>query len=231
MLVRAGADHLPVGQNHLRCLERVDRQAVMAHQPADAAAERQAADTRMRHLARGHRQSVLLRGRVELAEQRPTADPDDRTLWVDVDGIQCAQVDAHSAVAHRAARDRVPAGADGERQPSRAGRPDGRRHVVGIGRVDDRRRTTIDRTVPTRACAVVVGVGGLDERAHEASGAQLGREWRGGNYGDGHDDHGRAIRAPAHRGCPLFAPPIRQDRPRASTFPCAPKRAVTAPWA
>jgi hypothetical protein len=44
VLAGAGAHHPAVGQYDLRGLERVDGQAVMAHEPAQAAAEREAAD-------------------------------------------------------------------------------------------------------------------------------------------------------------------------------------------
>ena len=94
MLVLARAHHPPIGQHDLGREQRVDRQPVAAHEPADPAAEREAADARVRDLARGHREPVLLGGRVDLAEQRAAADAHDRALGVDLDGVQPADVDA-----------------------------------------------------------------------------------------------------------------------------------------
>ena len=112
-----------VGEDDVGRQQRVDRQAVVAHQPADAAAERQPADAGVRDLARRHREPVLLRGGVELAEQRAAADADDRAVaGRPSTRVQRAQVDAERAVAHRAAGDRVAAGADRERQRRRRAR-------------------------------------------------------------------------------------------------------------
>ena len=57
----------------------------------------------------GHREPVLLRGGVELAEQRAAADAHDRARRVDLDRVQRPQVDAQRAVADRAPGDRVAA--------------------------------------------------------------------------------------------------------------------------
>ena len=74
----------PVGEDDLGRLERVDRQSVAAHQPAEAAAERQPADPGVRDLARRHGEPVLLGLGVDLAEQRAAADADERGLGIDV---------------------------------------------------------------------------------------------------------------------------------------------------
>ena len=60
--------------------QRVDRQPVLAHQPADAAAEREPADAGVGDLAGRDGEPVLLRRGVELAEQRAAADPHDAAL-------------------------------------------------------------------------------------------------------------------------------------------------------
>ncbi len=154
VLVLAGArsHHAPVGQHHLGRPQRIDRQAVMAHQPAHAPAEGEAADAGVRDLPGRHGEAVLLRRGVQLSQQRAAAGPDDPALGVDVDRVQPPQVDAERAVAHRPARHRVAAGADGELERAGTGGPDRRRHVLGVAGERDGRGATVDRSVPARAC-------------------------------------------------------------------------------
>ena len=78
VLVRGGAHDPPVGEHDLGGQQRVDRQAVPAHQPADAAAEREPADAGVGDLPGRNGEPVRLRGGVELAEQRAAADAHDR---------------------------------------------------------------------------------------------------------------------------------------------------------
>ena len=88
MLRRARPHLLSVGEHDVDRAQRVDREAVPPHQPADPAAERQPADARVRDLAGRDREAVLLRRGVELAEQGAAPDPDDRVLGVDLDAVQ-----------------------------------------------------------------------------------------------------------------------------------------------
>ncbi len=143
-----------------------------AHEPPDAAAEREAADAGVRDLSCGHRQAMLLRRSVDLAQQSASADAHDSALGVDVDCVERPQIDAESSVADRASRDRVPARADRESDPGSPGSTDGGGDVIGVGRVGDGRGVAVDRSVPACAGVVVVGVGRLDESADVACCAQ-----------------------------------------------------------
>ena len=98
---------LSVGEHDVGRAQRVDREAVAPHEPADPAAERQPADARVRDLPGRDCEAVLLGRGVELAEQGAASDPDDRALGVDLDAVQRPQVDAERAVADGAAGDRV----------------------------------------------------------------------------------------------------------------------------
>ena len=69
MLVGAGAQHVAVGGNELERHDVVAREAVFPREPADAAAERQTANTRLRDDAERHRQAEDVRLAIELAEQ------------------------------------------------------------------------------------------------------------------------------------------------------------------
>ena len=97
VLVLARAHEPAVGEHDLGREQRVDRQAVVAHQPADAAAEREPADAGVRDLAGGHGEAVLLGRGVELAEQRAAADADHGALGVDVDARSAPRMSMHSA--------------------------------------------------------------------------------------------------------------------------------------
>ena len=174
ILRRARAHLLSVGEHDVDCTQRVDGEAVPPHEPADAAAQRQASDPRVRDLACRDREPVLLRHGVELAEQGSAPDPDDCALGVDLDAVQRPQVDAERAVANGAAGDRVRAGPDGERKPLGAGGANRGGDVVGIRRVGDGGRATVDGPVPAGTGGVVLGIGRLDDAADEAAGAKAG---------------------------------------------------------
>jgi hypothetical protein len=123
VLVGAGAHDPAVGQDDLGGLQRVDRQTVMAHEPADAAAEREPADTRVRDLTGRNRESVLLRGRVELAKQGAATDAHDRERVV-VGEEQVEEPDCERAQAQgqaRAGRVALPRHAAGRGCGRRAG--------------------------------------------------------------------------------------------------------------
>src|SRR5207244_447198 len=67
VLVRTGPEELPVGGDQLHGTEVVGSQAVLAHQPADAAAEGEARDPGRGDQPAGRRQPLLLGRGVQLA--------------------------------------------------------------------------------------------------------------------------------------------------------------------
>ena len=99
----------------------VDRQAVLAGQVAEAAAEREPADAgRADDPARGG-EPVLVGGAVDLAPRAAAADADGAGARVDVDPADRGEVD-HDAVVDRAEPGAVvPAAADREREARLAG--------------------------------------------------------------------------------------------------------------
>ena len=211
MLVGARAHLLAVGEDDVGRAQRVDREAVPAHEPAEAAAEGEPADAGVRDLPCRDREPVHLRGRVELREQRTAADAHERPGGIDVDGVERAQVEAQRAVAHGAPGDRVAAAAD------RAGHAGGARRahrggdVVRVGRLRDGGRAAVDRAVPAGAGAVVAGVARLDDRSDEAAGAQRGGE-RGDAGSGGHAGDARADPAAARRAPPPSPTPMSPSR-------------------
>ncbi len=209
ILAGRGLGDAPVGEDDLGRLERVDGQAVAAHEPAHSASERQPADARVRDLAGRDGEPVLLRRGVDLAQQRAAADADEGRLGVDLDAVERADVDAERAVAHRAAGDGVAARADREAQAGAPGRADRRGDVVRVGGVGDRGRPPVDGAVPAGSRAVEVGIGRLAEAADEPPRAQGDGEG-GGECGSWsrHACHDGPPHQAGRRGFPLTATPI-----------------------
>ena len=156
ILVLAGVHELSVGGDDVGGEQVVAGQADLAHQPADAAAEREPGDPRGGHEAAGDREPERLRLVIEV---RPRAAALAR-LAVRRAGstrtaVMAGQVDDHAAVAGGEAGQRVPAAADGDEQVLAAREVD-RAHDVGdAGAADDQRRPPVVGAVPDRARLVV----------------------------------------------------------------------------
>ena len=149
----------------------VDRQAVLAHDPADPAAERQARDARVRDDPRRRGQAERLRLAVELAEQDARLHARGARLRVDTHALQQAEVDDERIVRDGQAREAVPAAPNGDRQPVLAAEPHRRDHVRHARAARDQRRPPVDRAVPDRPMLVV----GRVVAAHDLS-AKAGLE-------------------------------------------------------
>jgi hypothetical protein len=176
--VLVGAYRPPARGDEFSGDQRVDRQTELPHEIANAAAERQPADTGVRHLARRYRESVLLCGLVELAEQGAAADAGTARLRIDDDMVDRREVDDQAAVARRVPGRAVPAAADRERQVLCARELDRRRDVLGVVAAGDRQRAPVDGSAPDATRLVVLRVVGLDQLTRETSGSQGSLERR-----------------------------------------------------
>ena len=130
-------DDVAVRGDHLDCDEGVDGQAVLAHQPADAATQRQAADADRRGVAVGGREAVCLRGGSILARRQARTGLRDARVGIDVHRAQVAQVEQDRVIHRAVARETVAAAPDGQRQVLVPGQPDGGRDIGGVRRPDD----------------------------------------------------------------------------------------------
>jgi hypothetical protein len=72
VLVLGRAQPLAAGRHEIDGEEVVDREAVLAHQPADATAEREPGDSGVAHDSTSRGQTVRLRLAVEVAPERST---------------------------------------------------------------------------------------------------------------------------------------------------------------
>src|SRR5688572_32997271 len=175
MLALRCVQALAAGRHDINGEEVVDGEAVLAHQPADATAEREPADAGVAHDPAGGSQTVRLRFEVDVAPQRATLDPGRAAGGIDPHRPHRREVDDDPIVANGGAGDVVPAATYGDLQIVVAGETHGRDHVGGPGASSDQARAPVDGPVPHRAGSIVIGVVGTDQPASEP--ADLHRGW------------------------------------------------------
>jgi hypothetical protein len=141
---------------------------VLAAEPADAAAQRQAGDAGLRHHAERRRQAELLRRAIELAERDPRLGAGHAGLRIDRNALHRRQVDDNRVVRERVARHAVAAAADRDPEAVFAGEGDCRDDVRGRRAAHDHRRLLVDHPVPESARLLVAVVAARDDNAGEA---------------------------------------------------------------
>ena len=142
---------------HLGEDEVVAGQPVLARQPADPAAERQAGDAGGRHDAAGRGEAMALGRGVEGAPSRPRGRFGNPLPGIDANEVHRRQIE-HDAVAGAVSRSTVAAAADGERKALGAGKVDPGDDVGAIEALDDRQRAAVDHAVPDPTQPVVAGI-------------------------------------------------------------------------
>ena len=158
---------LAVGRHDVDGEEVVDREAVLAHQPAEAAAEGEPGDAGMAHDSAGGGQTVRLRLVVDVAPQRTALHPGPAVVGIDPHGPHRRKVDDDPVVANGGARHVVASAPYGDLEVVVAGELHGRDHVGGPDASGDQARTPVDGTVPDRAGDVVIRLVGTDQPASE----------------------------------------------------------------
>src|SRR5205823_5660381 len=155
VLVLARLDELAVRGNQVDGEQLVDGQAVLAHHPADAAAERQAGQAGVRDDPGWNGKAELLRLAVELPEQDAGLSPRGSRFRIDSDPLHRPKVDDQRVVGDRQPWEAVAAAADGDLHPRSARELDGRDHVGDAGAARDQGGTAADRAVPDAPLLVV----------------------------------------------------------------------------
>ena len=183
-----GPQQLAVGRYDVDGEQVVDREAVLAHQPADATAEGEPGDSGMAHDSAGGGQAVRLRLVVDVAPQRTTLHPGPAVGRIDPHAPHRREVDDDPVVANGGARHVVASAPYGNLQIVVAGETDGRDHVGGPDASGDQLRAPVNGTVPDCTGDVVVGVVGTDQPASEPVDLHDGRllgplaDFRGHRY-------------------------------------------------
>src|SRR5207248_1245049 len=108
-LVLARGRHLCRRQHDLRGEQVVDCQAVLSHQPSDAAPEREAGDTGRRYHATGRGEAEHGGGAVVLPPRDAALCSHGTVERVDMDALHPGQVDHEAALCHGATRHAVAA--------------------------------------------------------------------------------------------------------------------------
>jgi hypothetical protein len=151
VLVGVDVEHLTRRGDELDLADRVDREAMLAHQPADAAPEREPADADVAGVARADAEPMFGESRGDVAPAGTAADGDE-AVGSDVDRGELGEVDDEPVVDRKHA---MAAAADGDGQAGCCGEADGDRDLVGRVRPND-------------------GVGFADAREHGTAGVILG---------------------------------------------------------
>jgi hypothetical protein len=129
VLVRGGPQQLAVGSHDVDGEEVVDRETVLAHQPADAAAKGEPGDSGVAHDPAGCGQTMRLRLVVDVAPQRSTLHPGFTVGGIDPHCPHRREIDHDPVVTHGSARHVVASAPDRDLQIVGAGETHGRDHV------------------------------------------------------------------------------------------------------
>ena len=149
-------DDLPLGRDHLGLHEVVDREPVLAHQPANAATEADATDAGVAHDATGGGKTVCLRLVVDIAPQRTALDESRALDGIDRNGAHRRQVDHDAVVAHRGAGHVVTPASYGDLEVAVASEADRRGHIGSAAAASNQSRSSVDGAVPYGASGVVL---------------------------------------------------------------------------
>ena len=163
-------EHLAVGVDELDGQQVVGREAVLRHQPAEPAAEREPGDARRRDRAAGDGEPVLGRGAVELRPRETALGPHCAGLRVDLGALHLGEVDHHRVVGDRAAGHVVAAAADADVEPGGACEAHAGSHVGRASAADDHGRRPVDEAVVDPARRVVAVVRGAQDTPGDAAG-------------------------------------------------------------
>src|SRR5262249_55034691 len=111
MIVGADSEYLSVGRDELYRHQVVDCQTVLAHDPAETASERQAADSGGRDHATRRCEAVKLRFAIELGPRRAALSTRDARLRIGVNSPHQREIDHHALIDHGPPGDIVAAAA------------------------------------------------------------------------------------------------------------------------
>ena len=117
---------------------------MFAHEPADAAAQAEAADAGVAHDAARGGQTVCLCLVVDVAPQGAALDGGRALDRIDRDGAHRRQVDHDPAVAHRGASDVVTPAANGDLEITIAGEADRCGNIGGVAAAGDQPGSSVD---------------------------------------------------------------------------------------
>jgi hypothetical protein len=169
VLRRAGLLELAVGRHHVGGDQVVDGEPVLAHQPAQAAAQRQPADPRVGDGAAGRGEPERLRLMIELAPEHAALRPGRAGGRVHVDALHRGQVDDQATVVGAVARRSVAAAAHGHHDAGRPCEVERLLHIGDAGAARDERRPAVDVAIPHASGGLVAALLTLNQLATQSA--------------------------------------------------------------
>ncbi len=154
-----------VGGHDVDGFEVVARQAVLASEPPDAAAQRQTGDPGWGDNAGGRSEAESLAVAVELCHGQARLSPGPPPRGIDPAALHPREIDHQPAVAHRLAGHVVPTAPHGDLERLRPREPDAGDHIGRARTAGDQGRPPVDHGVEDPAGGIVVGVVGKQDVA------------------------------------------------------------------
>jgi hypothetical protein len=165
--VRAHGAKLAVGRHHIGREQVVHRQAVLAHQPAQAPAQGQTCDPGVGHRPAGGGQAESLRLTVKLAPQDAALGPCGAGLGVDADPLHRRQVNDHAAIIGAVTGGAVTPAAHRRQRALLARETDRVPHIRDAPAACHQRRAPVDVAVPDPPGGVITGIADPDHLTPE----------------------------------------------------------------
>jgi hypothetical protein len=147
-------DDVAFGGNHLGLYQVVDSEPVFAHEPADPAAQAEAADAGVAHDPTGGGQAVSLGLMVDVPPQGAALDASRAVDRIDGDGAHRREVDEDPVVAHRGAGHVVAPASYGDLEVAAASEAHCCGYVGGAAAASDQSGSSVDGAVPNGAGVV-----------------------------------------------------------------------------
>jgi hypothetical protein len=211
VVLRVGAHQLAVGGDELQRRDGVGLQAVLARQPAHAAAERVAGDADVRRRAVERGEAMGREPRRDALPLDARADPDGHRRRIHDDLLERADVEQDGVLEAAERPLVVTRRLRGDAQPGGSRVGDRRDDVLGVGREGHRRGMLVEEEVEGGAGRIPAGIAGQDDGA----GQRLGQlSVSGRDHGPGWSGSGPPASIPRRRGDRGAPPPSFQGDER-----------------
>jgi len=147
VLMLTGGDDASVRQDEVDRQEIVQRQRMLAHQPAEPAAQCETCDTRARNCTASNRQAMQLSFAIEFSPRNARLGTCRPAHRIDMDALHRGKVDHHAAIDRCAPRHIVTAAANGGLETEPLRNADSVGDVGHAATPGDQRRTLVDQAI------------------------------------------------------------------------------------
>ena len=178
VLIFAGSDDLAIGGHEFDRNEVVESQPILAHQPAESAAQRKAGNSCRRDYPSRHRQFVQLRFAVQFAPGRPALCLHTAPARVNMDSLHQRQVNHQAVIDCRPPRNVMSATAHGHFQTEITSQKNSIHDIGYALAAGNQCGALVNQTVVHPPCFVVIRCSRLDQLTAEArQGSAGGEKW------------------------------------------------------